>query len=174
MFYQEELKEFKRKRPNSMQLWEKSINVLPGGVSHNIRNLGLPSIDAFPVFIRSSRNAFLVDVDNFEYVDFWAGHYAMILGHRHPEIERVLKEKLENGWHFGTVNEDQENLAERIISDNSKGIEKVRFCTSGTEATMYATRLARAFTGKKSIAKAKMGHCKSKDGVAWRQRYSFL
>lgn len=173
MFYQEELKEFKRKRPNSMKLWERSINVLPGGVSHNIRNLGLPSINAFPVFIRSSHDAYLEDVDNIEYVDFWAGHYAMILGHRHPEIERVLKEKIENGWHFGTVTEDQENLAERIISDNSKGIEKVRFCTSGTEATMYAIRLARAFTGKKIIAKARMGWHGANDTLFYNVRYPF-
>ncbi len=122
MFYKDELESYVRKRQKSKLLWEKSINVLPGGVSHNIRNLGLPSINAFPVFIHSSYDAYLVDVDNIEYVDFWAGHYAMILGHRHPKIERVLKEKIENGWHFGTVTEDQEKLAERIISDNSKGI----------------------------------------------------
>jgi glutamate-1-semialdehyde 2,1-aminomutase len=114
-----------------------------------------------------------VDVDNFEYVDFWAGHYSMILGHRHPEIERVLKEKLENGWHFGTVIEEQENFAERIISDNTKGIEKVRFCTSGTEATMYATRLARAFTGKKSIAKAKMGWHGANDTLFYNVKFPF-
>ncbi|MHA2327231.1 MAG: aspartate aminotransferase family protein, partial [Candidatus Hodarchaeales archaeon] len=156
MFLKEELEIYIRKRLKSEKLWQRSIKSLPGGVSHNIRNLGLPSIGAFPIFIHSANGAHLVDVDNIEYVDFWSGHYSMILGHKHPKIQRTLNETLENGWHVGTTIENQVKLAETLIQDNS-GIEKVRFCTSGSEATMYATRLARAFTGKRLIAKAQMG-----------------
>ncbi len=173
MFYKEELNNFLSKRPRSHFLWKKSIKVLPGGISHNIRNLGLPSIKAFPVFIQSAHDAYLVDVDNIEYLDFWNGHYAMILGHRYPAIERVLQEQIGRGWHFGTVTENQTKLANKLIEDNKKGIEKVRFCTSGTEATMYATRLARAFTGKRLIAKAKMGWHGANDTLFYDVRYPF-
>ncbi len=155
-FLKDELKKFLQDRPRSRELWERSIQVLPGGISHNIRNLGLPSIEAFPVFINSAHDAYLIDVDEIEYIDFWMGHFALILGHNHPEIKQVIQEELEKGWHFGTAIENQVKLAETLIHDNSS-LEEVRFCTSGTESTMYATRLARAFTGKRLVAKVKMG-----------------
>ncbi len=155
-FLKQELEKYLQARPLSQELWNRSIRVLPGGISHNIRNLGLPSIGAYPIFIKSAHDACLVDVDDIEYVDFWMGHFALILGHNHPLVQKSLQEGLENGWHFGTTIENQVKLAETLIHDN-KGLEEVRFCTSGTESTMYATRLARAYTGKRLVAKAKMG-----------------
>ncbi|MFX0170469.1 MAG: aspartate aminotransferase family protein [Candidatus Hodarchaeota archaeon] len=155
MFLKNELETFVKARVKSQELWKRS-KVLPGGVSHNIRNLSLPLVDAFPVFIRSANGAHLYDVDGIEYTDYWMGHFAMILGHNHPVIQKVLQEELLNGWHFGTTHENQVKLAETLIRDNPS-IEKVRFCTSGTESTMYATRLARAYTGKRLVLKAKMG-----------------
>jgi glutamate-1-semialdehyde 2,1-aminomutase len=80
----------------------------------------------------------------------------MILGHNPPEVQEIIKEYLSYGWHFGTNTEYQVMLAETIIKDNP-GIEQIRFCTSGTEATMYASRLARAFTKRRIIGKAQMG-----------------
>ena len=80
----------------------------------------------------------------------------MILGHNPPKVQEVIKKHLTNGWHFGTNTTYQIELANTLIQHNP-GIEKVRFCCSGTEATMYATRLARAFTKKKIVAKAKLG-----------------
>jgi len=155
-FFKEELKKYLQARPKTQSLWNRSVQALAGGVSHNIRSLGLPSIGAFPIFIKSTDGAYIVDVDDIKYTDFWQGHFAMILGHHHPEIQEVLKEKLTNGWHHGWQTEGQVKLAETLIHDNPS-IEKVRFCTSGTESTMYAIRLARAFTGKRLILKAKMG-----------------
>jgi glutamate-1-semialdehyde 2,1-aminomutase len=156
MFFKEELERFEKNRPKSKELWEKAINVLPGGISHNIRTFGLPSIGSFPVIIGSASGPYVEDIDNIRYLDFWNGHFAMILGHNPPEIRNVLKEHISYGWHFGTNTKYQINLASRLIEDNF-GIEKVRFCTSGTEATMYASRLARAYTNRKFIAKAIMG-----------------
>ncbi|UCE12796.1 MAG: aminotransferase class III-fold pyridoxal phosphate-dependent enzyme [Candidatus Heimdallarchaeota archaeon] len=155
-FLKVEIEKFTQKRPNSQELWKRSIQGIPGGISHNIRNLGLPSIGAFPVFIKSGHDAYLIDVDNFKYIDYWQGHYSMLLGHNHPGVQEVILNKLKLGWHFGTVSEDQVNLAEMLIEDNPS-VEEVRFSSSGTESAMYATRLARAFTGKPLIAKAKMG-----------------
>jgi len=156
MFIKEELDTFYKNRPKSEGLWKKALKVLPGGVSHNIRTFGLPLIGAFPIFINSANGPFLKDIDNIKYIDCWNGHFAMILGHNPPEVQDAIKEHLKNGWHFGTNTKYQVDLATYIVQDNP-GIEKVRFCTSGTEATMYATRLARAYTKRKLVAKAGLG-----------------
>jgi len=162
MFVKEELKTFQKKRPKSKKLWQKALKVLPGGISHNIRTFGLPLIEGFPIFINSGNGPYLIDIDGNEYIDCWNGHFAMILGHNPPEIRKVIKDNLSNGWHFGTNTEYQVNLAEMIIQFNP-GIEKIRFCVTGTEATMYASRLARAFTKRRLIAKAKLGWHGSND-----------
>jgi glutamate-1-semialdehyde 2,1-aminomutase len=156
MFIKDELETFEKNRPKSKKLWEKAIKVLPGGISHNIRTFGLPSIGSFPVIISSASGAYIEDIDENKYLDFWNGHFAMILGHNPPEIQEVIRKHLSYGWHFGTNTKYQIELASKLIDDNP-GIEKVRFCTSGTEATMYATRLARAYTKRKLVAKAVMG-----------------
>ncbi len=137
-------------------MWDRSNNVLAGGVSHNIRNLNLPLIGAFPPFIQEGHGAIVTDIDDNRYDDYWGAHYAMITGYSNPTIQKKVEQQLENTWHLGTVLEYQVLLAEKLIEDNTS-LENIRFCTSGTEATMYATRLARAFTGKKKVAKAKFG-----------------
>jgi glutamate-1-semialdehyde 2,1-aminomutase len=156
MFLKNELENFIQNRPNSRRDWEKAKKVLPGGISHNIRTFGLHSIGAFPPIIKSAKGAYLTDVDNIRYVDCWMGHFAMILGHDSHEVQKAVKEQLDHGWHLGTITEFQIKLAEMIINDNP-GVEMVRFCSSGTEATMYATRLARAYTKKRFILKALLG-----------------
>jgi len=172
-FYKEELTNFINARPRSEELWKRSVKQIPGGVSHNIRNLGLPSIGAFPVFIKTGQDAYLIDIDNFKYIDYWQGHYSMLLGHNHPAVQQTIKEKLEEGWHFGTVTEDQVKLAETLTNDNPS-LEEVRFSSSGTESTMYATRLARAYTGKSLIAKAKMGWHGYADTLLYNVKAPFL
>ncbi len=156
MFVKEEINSYQKNRPKSREIWQKALKVLPGGISHNIRTFGLPLIGAFPIFINSASGPYLKDIDNNKYIDCWNGHFAMILGHNPPVIQKLLKEYLTHGWHFGTNTEYQVNLAEAIIKGNP-GIEKIRFCVSGTEATMYASRLARAYTKRKLIAKAQLG-----------------
>jgi len=156
MFIKEELEKFQKNRPKSKELWQKALKVLPGGISHNLRTFDLPSIGSFPVFINSASGPHLNDIDGNKYVDYWNGHFAMILGHNPPEIQEVIREHLPYGWHFGTNTEYQINLADTLVQGNH-GVEKIRFCVTGTEATMYATRLARAFTKRRLIAKAQLG-----------------
>ncbi len=156
MFLQEELTKYITSHPNSKAMWDRSNKVLAGGVSHNIRNLNLPLIGAYPPFIQKGYGATVTDIDNNTYDDYWGAHYAMITGYSNPTIQKKVEAQLMNSWHLGTVLEHQVLMAERLINDN-KSLEHVRFCTSGTEAAMYATRLARAFTGKKKVAKAKFG-----------------
>ncbi|MFX1345573.1 MAG: aspartate aminotransferase family protein [Promethearchaeota archaeon] len=166
MFMKEELEKFQKDRPKSKELWQKALEVLPGGISHNIRTFGLHLIGGFPVFIKSSKGALLKDIDDNEYIDCWNGHFAMILGHNPPEVQKTIKEYLVKGWHFGTNTEYQVKLADNIIQNNC-GIEKIRFCVSGTEATMYASRLARAFTNRRLIAKAKLGWHGANDTLSY-------
>lgn len=166
MFMKEELEKFQKDRPKSKELWQKALEVLPGGISHNIRTFGLHLIGGFPVFIKSSKGALLKDIDDNEYIDCWNGHFAMILGHNPPEVQKTIKEYLVKGWHFGTNTEYQVKLADNIIQNN-RGIEKIRFCVSGTEATMYASRLARAFTNRRLIAKAKLGWHGANDTLSY-------
>ncbi|MCK4383668.1 MAG: aspartate aminotransferase family protein, partial [Candidatus Lokiarchaeota archaeon] len=75
MFVKEELKIYEGNRPKTKELWEKALKVLGGGVSHNIRTFGLPSIGGFPVIISSANGPFIEDVDENKYLDFWNGHF---------------------------------------------------------------------------------------------------
>ena len=70
MFVKEELESFEKNRPKSKKLWEKATKVLPGGISHNIRTFGLPSIDGFPVIINSASGPYIEDIDENKYLDF--------------------------------------------------------------------------------------------------------
>ncbi len=156
MFLKKELAQYIASHPKSEEMWKRSTDVLAGGVSHNIRNLNLPLIGAFPPFIKEGHGSTVKDIDNITYDDYWGAHYAMITGYSNPTIQEKIEHQLENTWHLGTVLEYQVLMAERLISDN-KSLEHIRFCTSGTESAMYATRLARAHTGRKKVAKAKFG-----------------
>jgi glutamate-1-semialdehyde 2,1-aminomutase len=91
-------------------------------------------------------------MDGNEYVDLWMGNYTHILGHRSPVIVHAIEKQLKEGIHWGLVYKKQMEWAE-LIRELVPSAEMVRFCCSGTEATMYAVRLARAFTGKKIILK---------------------
>ncbi|MGB9629053.1 MAG: aspartate aminotransferase family protein, partial [Thermodesulfobacteriota bacterium] len=92
------------------------------------------------------------DVDGNEYIDLWMGHYTHILGHQPSIILEAIERQVRDGIHWGILFERQVEWAE-LICELVPSAEMVRFCCSGTEATMYAVRLARAFTGKKTILK---------------------
>lgn len=94
----------------------------------------------------------LVDADGNEYIDFWMGHYALILGHSPPKIMRQVKRQIEKGTHYGTCHELEIALAEQVVK-MVPSAEMVRFTNSGTEALMYTTRLARSYTKREKIAK---------------------
>ena len=110
-------------------------------------NLNLP----FPLLIDRAEGARLFDLDGNEYIDTMMGFGTHVLGHRHPAVEAALHNQLGKGWMFGIHNAGQEVLA-RMLSEAAPCAERVIFCNSGTEATMYALRLARAATGRTAIA----------------------
>lgn len=102
--------------------------------------------------MKSSSGKNLIDVDNNKYADYWMGHWSLILGHGPKSVKESLKKQIEKSWMYGTINEQTIKLSE-LISKAVPVAEKIRYVTSGTEATMYAVRLARSATGRKIIAK---------------------
>jgi len=138
---------YKKKTYNSAKLFEKSKKFHINGVSHNIR-----FFEPYPFVTKSAKGKFLQDVDSNKYVDYWMGHWSLILGHAPEVIKKSVQKQLSTGWMYGTVNKMTLELSE-IIQKSVPVCEKIRYVTSGTEATMYAVRLARSVTGKKTIAK---------------------
>ena len=139
--------DYKKKTKKSAKLFLRSSKFHVNGVSHNIR-----FFEPYPFVVKSSSGKNLVDVDNNRYTDFWMGHWSLILGHGPKKVKDLLKKQIEKSWMYGTVNEQTIKLSE-LISKAVPVAEKIRYVTSGTEATMYSVRLARSVTRKKIIAK---------------------
>jgi glutamate-1-semialdehyde 2,1-aminomutase len=138
---------YKNKTFESMNLYYKATEIFPGGINHNIR-----FFNPYPFFTAKSKGKFLIDADGNKYIDFWNGHWALILGHSPKNVRKSLKKQLKKGTLFGTANVSSLQLGE-LIQEAIPHAENIRFCTTGSEATMYAIRLARAKTKKRFIAK---------------------
>ncbi len=138
---------YRLKTPRSEKLFKRAKEVMPGGISHNIHYF-----PPYPFFIKKTKGSKIWDVDGNEYIDLWMGNYTHILGHRPAVIVQAIEKQLKEGIHWGLVYKKQIEWAE-LIQELVPSAEMVRFCCSGTEATMYAVRLARAFTGKKIVLK---------------------
>jgi glutamate-1-semialdehyde 2,1-aminomutase len=132
---------------NSHLLYENSLNLFPGGISHNIRYF-----KPYPFFVKKATGKYLIDVDDNRYTDYWMGHWALILGHSHKIVSLALSKQIRNGTLYGTVNNTSIELA-NIIQKLMPKAEKMRFSSTGSEATMYAVRLARAASRKRIVAK---------------------
>jgi glutamate-1-semialdehyde 2,1-aminomutase len=128
-------------------MFERAKKVEPGGVSYRFRHF-----DPYPFFVKEAKGVTLVDLDGNKYTDYWCTHFAMILGHAHPSVMQAIKTQAEKGWHFGLAHELEVTLSETIIR-NVPSAELIRFASSGSEANLFAVRLARTFTKRKKIAK---------------------
>ncbi len=120
---------------------------MPGGISHNIHYF-----PPYPFYVKYAKGPKVWDVDGNEIVDLWMGHYTHLLGHHADVIVEAIERQVKEGIHWGIVFEKQIEWAE-LVHELIPSAEMVRFCCSGTEATMYAVRLARAYTGKNTILK---------------------
>ncbi len=138
---------YKIKTPRSMNLYLQSKEIFPGGINHNIRYF-----KPYPFYTIKAKGKFLYDVDGNKYIDFWNGHWALILGHSPNIVSERLSEQARKGTLYGTANRISVKLG-KLIQKTLSHAENVRFCSTGSEATMYAIRLARAKTGKRVIAK---------------------
>ena len=134
----------------SDQLFEKAQKLIPGGVNSPVR--AFKSVGRVPVFIQKALGSKMWDIDGNEYIDYVGSWGPMILGHAHPAILDAIRKAAVDGTSFGAATEREVEMAE-LISSIMPSIEMVRMVNSGTEATMSAIRLARAFTGKEIIIK---------------------
>jgi glutamate-1-semialdehyde 2,1-aminomutase len=143
--------EYISKTPKSKALYERAKRVLPAGVSYVIR-----FFEPYPFYTAKAKGSKLYDVDGNEYIDFWLGHTALILGHSPKPVVEAVRRQLEVGTHYGTCHELEIALAEQVVR-MVPNVDMVRFTNSGTEANMYAVRLARAYTKRWKIAKFEGG-----------------
>jgi glutamate-1-semialdehyde 2,1-aminomutase len=134
----------------SIRLFEEAEALLPGGVSSPVR--AFLAVGGHPLFIERGQGAYLFDVDGNQYVDYVLSWGPLILGHAHPIVVAALNEALARGTSYGAPSPLEIQLA-KMIQEFMPAIEMLRFVNSGTEATMSALRLARAFTGRNKIIK---------------------
>ncbi len=138
---------YRKKTRRSARIFEKSKRYHVNGVSHNIR-----FFKPYPFVTKSAKGKTISDVDGNRYTDYWMGHWSLILGHAASPVANLVKKQLPSCWMHGTVNEMTVSFSE-VIQNAVPVAEKIRYVSTGTEATMYAVRTARAVTGKKIIAK---------------------
>ena len=141
------LDEYIQKHPGSASRYEEARDIFPAGVTHDTRY-----VTPFPIYVTHGEGPLKWDVDGNEYVDYVCGHGALILGHSHPEIVAAVAGQVAKGTHLG-ANTEQEIRWGRAIKRLVPSVEKVRFHSSGTEATLMAMRLARAYTGRDVVVK---------------------
>ena len=134
----------------SDRLFAEATALLPGGVSSPVR--AFRAVGGSPLFIERGEGAHLVDVDGNRYLDYVLSWGPLILGHAHPRVVAALEKAMRRGTSFGAPSPLELELA-RLIRDVMPSIDLVRFVSSGTEATMSALRVARAFTGRSKIVK---------------------
>jgi glutamate-1-semialdehyde 2,1-aminomutase len=137
--------------PGSAALAAQARDVLPSGLAHDSRHF-----DPYPIYIDHAKGPVKWDVDGNKYVDYFGGHGALLLGHNHPVVMQAVHAALERGTHFGACHEAEVRWAE-IITKMVPSAERVRFTGSGTEATLMALRLARAYTGRSKLVRFR-GH----------------
>ena len=142
---------YRAKTPKSAALYERAKAAFPSGLTHDSRVL-----DPYPLFVERAAGPRKWCVDGHEYVDYFGGHGALLLGHCAPEVVAAVQRQVALGTHFGSAHELELRWAE-LIQTLVPGADRVRFTASGTEATHLALRLARAFTGKDKVVRF-LGH----------------
>jgi glutamate-1-semialdehyde 2,1-aminomutase len=152
--------EIMAKSPKSLSIWQRNRTVMPAGVGSVFR-----LADPFPMVIKRAKGARIWDADDNEYLDFMLGFSVMILGNAPDEVEAAIREALPRGTSYGLCHEHEYTFA-RLFCDMVPGVDKVTFCNSGSEATMYALRLARATTGRPLVAKFEGGYHGAHDLLA--------
>lgn len=131
----------------SHQLHERARNTFPGGVTHDSRYM-----EPFPIYIDRAQGSRKWSVEGHELVDYWSGHGALLLGHSHPAIVEAVGQQMSRGTHPGGCHEKEIEWGQ-WVQKLIPSAERVRFVSSGTEATLMALRLARLYTGRPRVLK---------------------
>jgi glutamate-1-semialdehyde 2,1-aminomutase len=143
---------YRRTTPGSRALHERAVKAMPGGTTRTTTYF-----DPYPLYIERGEGCRVWDVDGTERLDMLGNYTAMIHGHAHRKIVEAIRRQAERGTAFAAANPIEVELA-TLLCERVPSVEAVRFCNSGTEATMFAMRLARAFTGRPKIARMEGGY----------------
>ena len=142
---------YRERTGGSARLAQRALEIFPSGIVHDSRRL-----DPYEIYVTHAAGARKWDVDGNEYVDYYGGHGALLLGHSHPLVVGAVQAQLTRGTHYAACHELEVQWGE-LIKSMVPCAERVRFTSSGTEANLMAFRLARAFTGKSKLVRFK-GH----------------
>jgi glutamate-1-semialdehyde 2,1-aminomutase len=140
---------YRARTPGSAELAREAATLLPSGITHDARHL-----DPYGIYVTRAEGPRKWDVDGNEYVDYFGGHGALLLGHNHPTVGRAVATALATGTHFGANHPGEVRWA-TVVHRLVPFAERLRFTSSGTEATLMAVRLARAFTGRNTLLRFK-------------------
>ena len=143
---------YRQTTPRSRALHERAEKYMPGGTTRTTTYF-----DPYPVYIERGEGCRVWDVDGTERIDAIGNYTAMMLGHSHPKIVEAIRAQAARGTGFAAANPVEVELA-ALLCERVPSLDAVRFCNSGTEATMFAMRLARAFTGRPKIARMEGGY----------------
>ena len=135
---------------SNSELFLRAKQVIPGGVNSPVRAFG--SVGGTPYFVTHAQGPYIYDIEGNSYIDYVQSYGPGILGHAHPAVVEAITKTAALGTTFGAPTEAEVKLAEMVI-ERIKGLELIRFVSSGTEATMSAVRLARGATGRNRILK---------------------
>ena len=126
---------------------QQADHIFPDGVTHDNRHT-----DPFPIYINRAQGSKKWTVDEIELIDYWSGHGALLLGHSPPEIVEAVTQQMPLGTHYGACHALEVEWGS-LVKELIPSAERVRFVSSGTEATLMAIRLARTYTGKNKVLK---------------------
>lgn len=140
---------YQSRTPSSAELAQTAAMLLPSGINHDTRYL-----QPYGIYVDKAIGSHKWDADGNKYVDYFGGHGALLLGHNQPEVLEAVQAALSLGTHFGTSHAIEVRWAQQVI-DMLPSAQKIRFTSSGTEATHLALRLARAFSGKQKLVRVK-------------------
>ena len=142
---------YRSRTPGSERLATEARALFPNGTTHDSRNL-----DPYGIYVERAQGPHKWDVDGNRYIDFFGGHGALLLGHNHPTVSAAATSAMASGTQFG-ANHPTEIRWAQAVQRMVPSAERVRFTSSGTEATLMAIRLARAFTGRTRLLRFR-GH----------------
>jgi glutamate-1-semialdehyde 2,1-aminomutase len=143
---------YRQTTPASKAWHERAVSVMPGGTTRTTTYF-----DPYPLYLERGQGCHVWDVDGTERLDFLGNYTAMILGHAHPKVVDAIARQAAAGTGFAAANPVEVKLASLLCS-RVPSLDAVRFCSTGSEATMFAMRLARAFTGRTKIARIEGGY----------------
>jgi glutamate-1-semialdehyde 2,1-aminomutase len=143
---------YRQTTPGSRALHERAVKAMPGGTTRTTTYF-----DPYPLYIDRGEGCRVWDADGVERIDMLGNYTAMILGHAHPKVVEAINRQAARGTAFAAANPIEVELA-TLLCERVPSLDLVRFCNSGTEATMFAMRLARAFTGRPKIARIEGGY----------------